>query len=60
MHVAEELQIPPQEESLSWLSFSPIEAHFYQRQHETCVAHAREVMESFKDDILKRKVAGCW
>ncbi|KAM7494701.1 hypothetical protein LguiB_029310 [Lonicera macranthoides] len=58
MHVAEELQIPPQEESLYWLSFSPIEAHFYQRQHETCVVYAREVMESFRGDILKRKVAG--
>ncbi|KAK3013522.1 hypothetical protein RJ639_010022 [Escallonia herrerae] len=36
VHVAEELQIPPQEECLSWLSLSPIEEHFYQRQHETC------------------------
>ncbi|KAA8533961.1 hypothetical protein F0562_031478 [Nyssa sinensis] len=57
-HVADELQLPPQEECLSWLSFSPIEKHFYQRQHETCVNYAHEVIESLKDDILKRKTTG--
>ncbi|XP_010253038.1 PREDICTED: E3 ubiquitin-protein ligase SHPRH [Nelumbo nucifera] len=55
VHVADELQLPPQEECVSWLFFSPIEAHFYQRQHETCVSCAHEVIESFKDDINKRK-----
>lgn len=58
-HVADELQLPPQEECLSWLTLSPTEEHFYQRQHETCVTYAREVIESLKDDILKRKVRGC-
>ena len=58
IHVAEELQLPPQEECLTWLSFSPIEEHFYQRQHETCVDYAREVVDSFKDDILKQKISG--
>ncbi|CAL5322829.1 unnamed protein product [Camellia sinensis] len=58
LHVAEELQLPPQEECLTWLSFSPIEEHFYQRQHETCVNYAHEVIESFKDDILKQKITG--
>ena len=57
-YVADELQLPPQEESLTWLSFSPIEEHFYQRQHETCVSYAREVIEGFKDDILKQKITG--
>ncbi|KAG8380997.1 hypothetical protein BUALT_Bualt06G0075000 [Buddleja alternifolia] len=56
-HVWDELQLPPQEESVSWLSLSPIEHHFYQRQHETCVDDAREVVESFKDDVKKRKAA---
>ncbi|PON48604.1 Cdk-activating kinase assembly factor [Trema orientale] len=58
VHVADELQLPPQEEYTSWLIFSPIEEHFYQRQHETCATFAREVIESLKDDILKRKVSG--
>ncbi|GMH27024.1 hypothetical protein Nepgr_028867 [Nepenthes gracilis] len=57
-HVANELQLPPQEECLSWLSFSPVEEHFYQRQHETCMNYALQVLESFKDDILKREVSG--
>lgn len=57
-HVAEELQLPPQEECLTWLSFSPIEERFYQRQHETCMDYARELIESFRDDILKRKITG--
>lgn len=58
MHVWDELQLPPQEECVSWLSFSPIEEHFYQRQHETCVDDAREVVESFKDDVIKKTTAG--
>ncbi|XP_056169119.1 uncharacterized protein LOC115679829 isoform X5 [Syzygium oleosum] len=57
-HVADELHLPPQEECLSWLSFSAIEEHFYQRQHETCVDYARELIESLKADILKREAPG--
>lgn len=59
IHVADELQLPPQEECVSWLTFSAIEKHFYQMQHETCVSYAREVIGSFKDDVVKRKVPGC-
>ncbi|XP_050209506.1 uncharacterized protein LOC126660195 isoform X2 [Mercurialis annua] len=59
VHVADELELPPQEECVSWLSLSAIEEHFYQRQHETCVSYAREVVASLKDDILKRKATGC-
>ncbi|KAH7548237.1 hypothetical protein JRO89_XS14G0087300 [Xanthoceras sorbifolium] len=58
LHVADELQLPPQEERLSWLTFSPIEEHFYQSQHETCVGYAREVIKSLKDDMLKRNIPG--
>ncbi|KAM1069775.1 hypothetical protein ACFX13_001692 [Malus domestica] len=59
VHVADELELPPQEECLSWLTLSPIEEHFYQRQHETCVSYAREVIDNLKDDIRKREVRGC-
>ncbi|WCJ20101.1 zinc ion binding DNA binding helicases ATP binding nucleic acid binding [Euphorbia peplus] len=59
LHVADELELPPQEECISWLTLSAIEEHFYQRQHETCVSYAREVVESLKDDILKTKASGC-
>ncbi|KAL0298265.1 UNVERIFIED_CONTAM: E3 ubiquitin-protein ligase SHPRH [Sesamum radiatum] len=56
-HVWDELQLPPQEECVFWLSLSPIEEHFYQRQHETCVDDAREVIEGFKDDVSKKQAA---
>ncbi|KAL8154369.1 hypothetical protein V2J09_012129 [Rumex salicifolius] len=56
--VADELKLPPQEECLSWLSFSAIEEHFYQRQHESCVTIARELLASLKSDIHKRNDAG--
>ncbi|XP_031278860.1 E3 ubiquitin-protein ligase SHPRH [Pistacia vera] len=59
LHVADELQLPPQEECVSWLTFSPIEKHFYQSQHETCVDYACEVIQSLKNDILKRNAPGC-
>ncbi|OWM87325.1 hypothetical protein CDL15_Pgr022436 [Punica granatum] len=58
IHVADELHLPSQEESLSYLSFSAIEEHFYQRQHETCADHARELIKNLKEDILKRKSPG--
>ncbi|KAH9767578.1 RING-finger DEAD-like helicase PHD and SNF2 domain-containing protein [Citrus sinensis] len=58
VHVSDELQLPPQEECVSWLTFSPIEEHFYQSQHETCVGYAREVIQRLKDNILKRNVPG--
>nr|VDD15822.1 unnamed protein product [Brassica oleracea] len=54
IHVADELQLPPQEECVSWLKFSAIEEHFYSRQHETCGNYAREVIQTLKRDILKR------
>ena len=60
IHVADELHLPSQEECVSWLTFSPIEEHFYQRQHETCVSYASEVLESLKEDFLKREIPGCY
>lgn len=58
VHVTDELKIPPQEECISWLTLSPIEEHFYQKQYETCVNDAHEVVRNLKDDVLKRKVQG--
>lgn len=59
VHISEELQIPPQEERVSWISLSPIEENFYQRQYDTCVGFAREIISSFKEDFRKRNVSGC-
>ncbi|KAK7275887.1 hypothetical protein RIF29_17013 [Crotalaria pallida] len=57
-HVADELDLPSQEECLSWLTLSPVEENFYQRQHESCVRDAHEVIESLRNDILNRRVQG--
>ncbi|XP_054788420.1 uncharacterized protein LOC129294236 isoform X2 [Prosopis cineraria] len=57
-HVADELQLPSQEECLTWLSLSPVEVHFYQRQHETCVNYVHEIIDSLRNDILNRSVPG--
>ncbi|CAN8274141.1 unnamed protein product [Cochlearia groenlandica] len=54
VHVADELQLPPQDKCVSWLEFSAIERYYYSRQHDTCVSYAREVIETMKNDILKR------
>lgn len=58
VHVADELHLPPQDECISWLTLSPVEEHFYQRQHETCVSYAHEVIERLRNHILKRGVEG--
>ncbi|KAH9308738.1 hypothetical protein KI387_036649 [Taxus chinensis] len=52
--VSDELNLPPQEERLSWLMFSPIEAHFYKRQHESCAASAREFIAKCKADVCNK------
>ncbi|KAH7301453.1 hypothetical protein KP509_23G027500 [Ceratopteris richardii] len=55
-HVSHELGLPPQEESLTWLIFSPVEAHFYRRQHERCAKKALEVMTENMGGMVDRKL----
>ncbi|EFJ18575.1 hypothetical protein SELMODRAFT_444519 [Selaginella moellendorffii] len=45
--VIDQLDIPPQEERITWLKFSGVENHFYRQQHEQCVKRAREVIEKY-------------
>ncbi|KAG0629280.1 hypothetical protein M758_1G090600, partial [Ceratodon purpureus] len=49
--VADELGLPPQDEWLAWLRFSPIEAHFYRQQHERCAVRAREVIANYRKHV---------
>lgn len=53
--VADELGLPPQNEQLEWLRFSPIEAHFYRQQHERCAVRAREVIAKHRKYIASRR-----
>lgn len=40
--VEDQIRIPPQENLVHWINFSPIEEHFYRQQHVDC---GREVLE---------------
>ena len=37
------IQLPDQDEKVKWLTFSPVEQHFYRRQHEECAGTAMKV-----------------
>ena len=38
-----QIQLPGQTEQVKWLTFTPVEQHFYNRQHEDCSATASKV-----------------
>uniref|UniRef100_A0A8C4NY65 SNF2 histone linker PHD RING helicase n=1 Tax=Dicentrarchus labrax TaxID=13489 RepID=A0A8C4NY65_DICLA len=47
------IQIPPQTEEVHWLHFSPVEGHFYHRQHEVCSQDALVKLRKISDWSLK-------
>jgi len=46
--VIHELQLPDQDERVKWLTFSPVEQHFYRRQHEECARFAMRLLSHWK------------
>ena len=46
--VIDELDLPPQNECVTELEFSPIEKHFYEKQHKNCAAEARNTYDRVK------------
>lgn len=48
-----QIQIPPQTEEVHWLHFSPVEGHFYHRQHEVCSQDALVKLRKISDWSLK-------
>lgn len=48
-----QIQIPPQTEEVHWLHFSPVEGHFYHRQHEVCSRDALLKLQKISDWSLK-------
>lgn len=48
-----QIQIPPQTEEVHWLHFSPVEGHFYHRQHEVCSQDALAKLRKISDWSLK-------
>lgn len=51
--VIDQIQIPPQTEEVHWLHFSPVEGHFYHRQHEVCSQDALVNLRKISDWSLK-------
>ncbi|XP_024913971.1 E3 ubiquitin-protein ligase SHPRH isoform X2 [Cynoglossus semilaevis] len=51
--VIDQIQIPPQTEEVHWLRFSPVEGHFYHRQHEVCSQDALVKLRKLSDWSLK-------
>lgn len=51
--VIDQIQIPPQTEEIHWLHFSPVERHFYHRQHEVCCQDAVVKLRKIADWALK-------
>ncbi|XP_051502358.1 E3 ubiquitin-protein ligase SHPRH isoform X3 [Myxocyprinus asiaticus] len=51
--VIDQIQIPPQAEEIHWLNFSPVEGHFYHRQHEVCSQDALLKLRKISDWSLK-------
>lgn len=51
--VIDQIQIPPQAEEVHWLRFSPVEGHFYHRQHEVCSQDALVKLRKISDWSLK-------
>lgn len=48
-----QIQIPSQTEEVHWLNFSPVEGHFYHRQHEVCSQDALVKLRKISDWSLK-------
>ncbi|XP_054652894.1 E3 ubiquitin-protein ligase SHPRH isoform X1 [Dunckerocampus dactyliophorus] len=51
--VIDQIQIPAQTEEVHWLHFSPVEGHFYNRQHEVCSQDALVKLRKLSDWSLK-------
>ncbi|KAJ7342021.1 hypothetical protein JRQ81_008403 [Phrynocephalus forsythii] len=51
--VIDQIQIPAQTEDVHWLHFSPVERHFYHRQHEVCCQDALAKLRKISDWSLK-------
>lgn len=45
--VSTELDIPPQSIENHWLTFSQIEKHFYQKQHDDCATLFQNIVTRF-------------
>ncbi|XP_076060889.1 E3 ubiquitin-protein ligase SHPRH [Oratosquilla oratoria] len=51
--VIHQIDIPPQTEEIHWLTFTPVEEHFYRRLHTECSSDSRQRLNKFSSDQIK-------
>ncbi|ELU00238.1 hypothetical protein CAPTEDRAFT_220844 [Capitella teleta] len=51
--VIEQIGLPLQTEEMHWLTFSPVEEHFYRRQYDKCAGEALSKLGKYDDINLK-------
>ncbi|XP_076076399.1 E3 ubiquitin-protein ligase SHPRH-like isoform X3 [Mytilus galloprovincialis] len=51
--VIEQINIPEQTEHVHWLTFSPVEDHFYRRQYHDCVRDCMKKLSKWADNSTK-------
>ncbi|CAH1800276.1 unnamed protein product [Owenia fusiformis] len=51
--VIDQINIPDQREEIHWLTFSPVEEHFYRRQFRQCVREAMQRLCRWTDSKVK-------
>ncbi|KAL3695861.1 hypothetical protein R1sor_009937 [Riccia sorocarpa] len=56
--VKDELNLPGQEEDVSWLRLSATEAYFYQQQHDKCALKVRDVLQKYGKHLEEAHATG--
>ncbi|XP_013421638.1 E3 ubiquitin-protein ligase SHPRH [Lingula anatina] len=51
--VIDQINLPPQTEKMHWLTFSPVEEHFYRRQYSDCYSVAMKNLGKWSDSDIK-------
>ncbi|XP_046561423.1 E3 ubiquitin-protein ligase SHPRH-like [Haliotis rubra] len=51
--VLDQIELPPQCQAVHWLTFSPVEDHFYRRQYRDCAKEAAQKLCKWTDSSVK-------
>ncbi|XP_071956695.1 E3 ubiquitin-protein ligase SHPRH-like [Antedon mediterranea] len=54
--VIDQINLPPQTEERHWLKFSPVEQHFYKKQHSDCSGRFMWALHNLRNTDLKTKL----
>ncbi|XP_052811504.1 E3 ubiquitin-protein ligase SHPRH-like isoform X2 [Mya arenaria] len=51
--VLDQIDIPEQRQEVTWLNFSPVEEHFYRRQHQVSARLSMQTLSKWSDSSVK-------